>query len=194
MEYRTKGTMKKTAYAALLMFSLSIIAYSCNSNNKSSTPSEQTDEFDMTPEEMETDTIEDEDDGDPNIKAASPDRMKMVVDNHGNLVGRYVQTNQTTYTVSVQDEIEVPRLGHKIVEYKAKNGQGVVFTRRKNVNVRSQPNLQSPVICQITCKEGELPDTYPCLGKTQGWYKIKVRNTEGYVRHDLVEWDGMSTF
>ena len=128
------------------------------------------------------------------IKPASVDTMQMVVDNHGNLVGRYVQTNQTTYTVSVQDEIEVPRLGHKIVEYKAKNGQGVVFTRRKNVNVRSQPNLQSPVICQITCKEGELPDTYPCLGKTQGWYKIKVRNTEGYVRHDLVEWDGMSTF
>ena len=80
------------------------------------------------------------------------------------------------------------------MEYKAKNGQGFVFTRRKNVNVRSQPNLQSPVICQITCKEGELPDTYPCLGKTLGWSKIKVRNTEGYVRHDLVEWDGMSTF
>ena len=188
--------MKRFWYTAAFAIALGLMCCSCGGNNKSetSTQSEQTDEFDMTPEEMETDTIEDEDDGDPNIKAASPDRMKMVVDNHGNLVGRYVQTNQTTYTVSVQDEIEVPRLGHKIVEYKAKNGQGVVFTRRKNVNVRSQPNLQSPVICQITCKEGELPDTYPCLGKTQGWYKIKVRNTEGYVRHDLVEWDGMSTF
>ncbi|KWW38786.1 MAG: hypothetical protein F083_2073 [bacterium F083] len=188
--------MKRFWYTAAFAIALGLMCCSCGGNNKSetSTPSEQTDEFDMTPEEMETDTIEDEDDGDPNIKAASPDRMKMVVDNHGNLVGRYVQTNQTTYTVSVQDEIEVPRLGHKIVEYKAKNGQGVVFTRRKNVNVRSQPNLQSPVICQITCKEGELPDTYPCLGKTQGWYKIKARNTEGYVRHDLVEWDGMSTF
>lgn len=171
------------------------MCYSCGNNkSESSTPSEQTDEFNMIPEEMETDSIEDEDDGDPNIKAASPDRMQMVVDNKGNLVGRYVRTNQTTYTVLAQDDIEVPRLGHKIVEYKAKNGQGIVFTRRKNVNVRTQPNLESPVICQITCKEGELPDAYPCLGKTQGWYKIKVRGTEGYVRHDLVEWDGMDSF
>ena len=141
-----------------------------------------------------TQSIENEDDGDPNIKAASPDRMQMVVDNKGDLVGRYVQTNQTTFTVLIQGEKEVPRLGHKIVEYSARNGQGIVYTHRTNVNVRSQPNLESPVICQITTKDGEMPETYPCLGKTKGWYKIKVRNTVGYVRHDLVIWDGMDTF
>ena len=135
-----------------------------------------------------------EDDGDPSIIPASASRMKMVVDNRGNLVGRYVQTNQTTYTVSVQDDIEVPKLGHKIVEYSAKNGQGIVYTLRKNVNVRTQPNIESPVFCQISCKEGEKPNTYPCLGKEKEWYKIQIRGKEGYVRHDLVEWDGMSTF
>ena len=118
----------------------------------------------------------------------------MVVDNRGNLVGRYVQTNQTSYTVSVHDDIEVPKLGHKIVEYSAKNGQGIVYTLRKNVNVRTQPNTNSPVLCQITCEEGEVPNTYPCLGKVKEWYKIQIRGKEGYVRHDLVEWDGMDTF
>ena len=34
--------------------------------------------------------------------------MKMVVDKHGEVVGRYVKTNKTTYTVGVQDDGEVP--------------------------------------------------------------------------------------
>ena len=188
--------MKRFWYTAAFAIALGLMCCSCGGNNKSetSTPSEQTDEFDMTPEEMETDTIEDEDDGDPNIKAASVDHMKMVVDSRGNVVGRYVSTNQTTYTVSVQDDIEVPKLGHKIVEYSARNGQGIVYTHRTNVNVRAQPDLKSSVICQITTKAGEMPLAYPCLGKTKGWYKIRIRNTEGYVRHDLVMWDGMDSF
>ena len=188
--------MKRHWYFAAFAIALGLACHSCGGNNNgdASTPSEQTDEFNMAPTEMVTDSIEDVDDGDPNIKAASPDKMQMVVDSHGNVVGRYVQTNQTSYTVSVQDNIEVPRLGHKIVEYKARNGQGIVYTQRKNVNVRTQPSLESPVICQITTKDGDLPETYPCLGKTKGWYKIRVRGVEGYVRHDLVLWDGMSTF
>jgi hypothetical protein len=32
------------------------------------------------------------------------------------------------------------------------------------------------------------------LGKVKEWYKIQIRGKEGYVRHDLVEWDGMDTF
>ena len=188
--------MKRFWYTVAFTIAMELAFYSCGGNNNSetSTSIEQTDEFSTGPDDMETDTIEVEDDGDPNIKAASIDRMKMVVDNHGNLVGRYVKTNQTTYTVSVQDDVEVPRLGHKIVEYSARNGQGIVYTLRTNVNVRTQPDLKSPIICQITTKSGEMPQTYPCVGKTQGWYKIRIRGTVGYVRHDLVIWDGMSSF
>ena len=151
-------------------------------------------EFEATTDELENDSIVDEDDGDPNIKAASVDHMKMVIDSHGNVVGRYVRTNQTSYTVSVQDDLEVPKIGHKIVTYSAKNGQGIVYTHRTHVNIRTQPDLKSPVITQISTPEGELPQTYPCLGKTQGWYKIRVKGAVGFVRHDLVEWDGIDTF
>ena len=188
--------MKRLWFAVLLPLCLGVLSYSCNNNssNQSFVPTEEELIQDVEPSQTDTQKPNEEDDGDPKIKAASVDTMEMVVDNRGNLIGRYVQTNQTTYTISVQNNVEVPRLGHKIVVYKAKNGQGVVFTYRKNVNVRQQPDLQSPVIYQITTKDGETPKTYPCLGKAKGWYKIKIRGTEGYVRHDLVIWDGMDTF
>ena len=185
--------MKRFWFAATLVIVLGILCYSWGGkDNKTTTSSitELTDEI----TEMEANTIEDVDDGDPNIKAASVDKMKMVIDSRGNVAGRYVRTNQTTYTVSVQDNVEVPKLGHKIVEYSARNGQGIIYTLRTNVNVRTQPALKSSIICQITTKAGEMPTTYPCLGKTQGWYKIRIRGAEGYVRHDLVIWDGMDTF
>ena len=185
--------MKRFWYASVLVIALGIMCYSCGGkDNKAPTPS--TAELTDKNTEMEADTIADTDDGDPNIKAASVDHMKMVTDSRGNVVGRYVRTNQTSYTVSVQDDVEVPKLGHKIVEYSARNGQGIVYTHRTNVNVRTQPDLKSSVICQITTKAGEMPTAYPCLGKVHGWYKIRIRGTEGYVRHDLVIWDGMNTF
>ena len=190
--------MKKHLFAVMSLIVAGLICYSCGSKGKKTTdvtPTTDSIEQVVSPSEPvveETPVVEDE--GDPSIIAASASRMKMVVDNRGNLVGRYVQTNQTSYTVSVHDDIEVPKLGHKIVEYSAKNGQGIVYTLRKNVNVRTQPNTNSPVLYQITCKEGEVPNTYPCLGKVKEWYKIQIRGKEGYVRHDLVEWDGMDTF
>ena len=190
--------MKKHWFAVIIPLSLCLLSYSCGSkSNKSAHDIPLTDSIETVksmPETIETEAPAAEDEGDPTIIPASVTKMKMVVDNRGNVVGRYVQTNQTTYTISVQDEIEVPKLGHKIVEYSARNGQGIVYTLRKNVNVRTQPSLQAPAFTQITCKEGELPQTYPCLGKTKEWYKIKVKGKEGYVRHDLVEWDGMDTF
>ena len=191
--------MKRFWYAATIAIALIFMGYSCG--NKGSEPAdsngtevEQTDSFADLTEDMETDTIDDDDDGDPNIKAASVDHMKMVIDSRGNVEGRYVRTNQTSYTVAVQDDMEVPKIGHKVVTYSAKNGQGIVYTRRTHVNVRKEPNMESIVITQISTEKGEMPETYPCLGKTKGWYKIRVKNAVGYVRHDLVEWDGMDTF
>ena len=188
--------MKKHWFAVILPLALGLMNYSCGSKGEKTNFVTPMDSIGMDAalesSEEALPTVDDE--GDPTIIAASASRMKMVVDNKGNLVGRYVQTNQATYTVSVQDDVEVPKLGHKIVEYSAKNGQGIVYTLRKNVNVRTEPNTNSPVLCQISCKEGQAPDTYPCIGKVKEWYKIQIRGKEGYVRHDLVEWDGMNTF
>ena len=127
---------------------------------------------------------------------ASAQSMKMVVDENGEAVGRYVHTNATTYTIAVQDDVEVPKEGLRVVTFSAANGQGIVYRkliRKGNINVRKGPSLKSAVIGKITEPDG-IPDAYPCLGKKKGWYKIRFDGKVGYVREDMVEWDGMCTF
>ncbi len=41
---------------------------------------------------------------------------------------------------------------------------------------------------------GYVPDCYKCLGFVKGWFKVKVDGKVGYVRSDLLDWDGMCTF
>ena len=125
--------------------------------------------------------------------------MKLVVDKHGEAVGRYVKTNKTTYTIGVQDDVEVPIKGHRVVTFSAKDGQGIIYrdqSRTGNINVRKRPSTDSPVVAKIadTTALGYVPDCYDCLGKVKGWYKIRIDGKTGFVRSDLVEWDGMCTF
>ncbi len=128
------------------------------------------------------------------IKPASIDTMLVVVNRQGELIGRFVSSTASTYTVAIQDHIEIPKIGNKVVTFRAADGQGILFNYRTNVNIRQRPDINSPVICQISHDPKEdLSDPYPCLGKTDEWYKIKVGNKVGYVRHDLVEWDAMDT-
>ena len=130
---------------------------------------------------------------------SSAQSMKMVVDKNGEVVGRYVKTNTTTYGVAVQDDAEVPLKGHRVVTFSAKNGQGIVYrdqSRTGNINVRKRPSTKAPVIAKIADNtiSGCVPDCYDCLGKENGWYKIRIDGKVGYVRSDLVVWDGMCTF
>ena len=125
--------------------------------------------------------------------------MKMVVDKHGEAVGRYVKTNKTTYAIGVQDDVEVPIKGHRVVTFSAKDGQGIIYrdqSRTGNINVRKRPSTDAPVVAKIadTTALGYVPDCYDCLGKVNGWYKIRIDGKTGFVRSDLVEWDGMCTF
>ena len=122
--------------------------------------------------------------------------MKMVVDKHGNVVGRYVETKGSSYVVEVQDTYEVSRAGKKVVTFSAAAGQGVVYrnqARTGNINVRKGPSTSAAVVAKIPEFDG-VPDTYPCLGKVNGWYKIRIHGKVGYVRADMAEWDGMDTF
>lgn len=125
--------------------------------------------------------------------------MKMVVDSRGNVVGRYVKTNSKTYTVDVQDRYDVPKAGNKVISFSAAKGQGVVYydqSRTGNLNVRKKPTTNSAIVTQIIdpVKLGGAPECFKCLGKVNGWYKVSVNGKTGYVRGDLLEWDGMCTF
>ena len=126
----------------------------------------------------------------------SAQSMKMVVEKDGTVVGRYLKTNATTYTVDVQESYDVPKNGLHVVTYSAIKGQGIVYRNQDrvgNINVRKGPSIKSKVVAKIPEFDG-VPDCYPCLGLVKGWYKIKIDGVVGYVRKDMACWDGMCTF
>ena len=123
------------------------------------------------------------------------DKQDVVVDDQGNLVGAYLFTDGDNYIVEVQEYREVPIAGHRKVIYSAENGQGLVYTYRTKVNVRESPSTDSKVVATMpTSEQGMAPETIPCLGKTDEWYKIKIDGKVGYVREDLVHWICMDWF
>jgi uncharacterized protein YgiM (DUF1202 family) len=128
---------------------------------------------------------------------AGAQSMKVVLDKKGDVLGRYVRTNATTYTVSVQDDYDVPKAGNRVVTFRAVNGEGIVYRhpdRKGNINVRKGPSIKSAVVAKITDPGDYLPDPYDCLGKVNGWYKIRIDGKIGYVRGDLLCWDAICTF
>ena len=128
-----------------------------------------------------------------NLSAQS---MKVVVSGEGEVLGRLVKTNATTYSVCVQDDYDVPKAGNHVEVFSAEKGQGIVYRhpdRVGNINVRKGPSTKTAVIAKIPDCE-DLPEPYDCLGKVNGWYKINIDGKTGYVRADLMVWDAICTF
>ena len=128
-----------------------------------------------------------------NLSAQS---MKVVVSGEGEVLGRLVKTNATTYSVCVQDDYDVPKAGNHVEVFSAEKGQGIVYRhpdRVGNINVRKGPSTKTAVIAKIPDFE-DLPEPYDCLGKVNGWYKINIDGKTGYVRADLMVWDAICTF
>lgn len=129
------------------------------------------------------------------IGSVNAQTMKVVVNSRGQAVGRYVRTNAKTYTVEGQDEGTVSKAGHKIVIYSAAKGQGVLTLKNPGtVAVYAKPSNSSNTVTKIVYYDGEMPECYNCLGKVNGWYKVKANGKVGYVRANLMTWDGICTF
>jgi len=181
--------------ACLLTLALGMMACGGRNSGETETPTPLFNDTDTVVQHIETPVADlPYDKNATTVKAASVDTMLMVLDYMDRVVGRYVRTNETTYTVAVQDDMEVPKDGRRIVVFRAIDGKGILYTRRTNVIIRQQPSKDSDVMTMISTPQGEMPETYPCLGKSGDWYKIIVKGKEGYVRQDLVIWDGMSSF
>lgn len=186
--------MRKTTIAYLLL-ALGMMACGGRNSNESDTSTATNADTDTIVQHIETPANDlPYDKNATTVKAASVDTMLMVIDYMDRVVGRYVRTNETSYSVLVQDEYEVPKDGRRVEVFRAIDGKGILYTRRTNVIIRQQPTTNSDVMTMISTPKGEMPETYPCLGKAGDWYKIIVKGKEGYVRQDLVIWDGMSSF
>ena len=128
--------------------------------------------------------------------AANAQSVKVVVNSKtGEVVGRYVRTNANYYIVEMQDEARVPKAGHKVVTYSAANGNGILYCKDWGaVNIRQLPNTSSPVIGKAIYEKGYVPETYPCLGLSNGWYKTEIGGRIGYVKANFMIWDVMDSF
>ena len=122
--------------------------------------------------------------------------QKLIVDQNGNIVGDYAGETETTYVGFGQDEFEVPKSNHKVIEISAANGEGVIYCKEPGdvVKVYAEPSINSSVIGNMIYEPGELPLTYECMGKNGGWYKIRFNHKTGYVLEDLVEWSAEDYF
>jgi len=122
-------------------------------------------------------------------------RETLVFDAQDILEGKLLFTDGDVYVVKMTDYVEVPVEGRHLVTYSADDGQGFVYTHRSKVNVREAPDTDSSKVAKLpTCPEGEIPQTFPCLGFEFGWYKIRIDDKVGYVRGDLVTWDCADVF
>ena len=149
-----------------------------------------------------------------NIYISSPDwdrnnayykhrrQAKVVIDKQGNK-SRYLADCGDSYLVEVQDYDLVKKSESRIEEYSAEKGNGylvldedVVKTR---VNVRQRPVEGSKKIGSISCRPGEIPEVYPCLGyvfeKDKGfWFKLKINGKIGYVAEQFMIWDAIDSY
>ena len=122
--------------------------------------------------------------------------QKVIVDLNGNIIGDYVGETSTNYRGVAQDEFEVSKSNHKVIELNNENGEGVVFCKNPGdvVKVYKEPSLDAPVIGNMIYEEGYLPQTYECVDKKGNWYKIRFNHKTGYVDANSVEWSAEDYF
>ncbi len=120
--------------------------------------------------------------------------MKVVVKD-GDCLGRFVEEKRDAYVVSAQDDFEVGKTGAHVEVWKASDGKGVVYLKDfGKQKVYASPDSDSKVIGRIEYEEGYVPDTYPCLGLENGWFKIRFDDKSGYIKASLTDWDAIDSF
>ena len=124
---------------------------------------------------------------------AQENRAKVVVDKDGGILGHFVRETADAYIANPLDW-EVTCLksdGCRVEVWTPEQGKGIVCRKAErsgNINVRQRPDLKSAVVAKIP-DNFDYPDClYDCLGKENGWYKIKIDGKVGYVREDMVDW------
>lgn len=122
-------------------------------------------------------------------------QMKVVILPDGT-VARYVNEDEDTYTVDIQDSFLVRKEGTSVEIWSAAEGKGIVYMKTPGmVQVLYEPDPTAGVKCDIIYEEGMCPDTYRCLGLNDGWYEISLgEGGTGFIPAQLMNWDAIDTF
>ena len=127
------------------------------------------------------------------IGFAQENSAKVVVEPDGSVVGMFVSETADSIVANPLDwEVRCAKAdGYHWEIWTPEKGKGIVCRkseRKGNINVRKRPDTSSPVVAKIP-EKFDYPDClYDCLGKENGWFKIRINGKVGYVREDMVDW------
>ena len=170
--------MKTNKSIAVLMALCTLLTVSCRNSNKAKPATETANTAEVTPQAETANNYE-----------------ANVVVKDGEYQGILIEEKADTYIVSVQDDIEIPKTGANVEVWKASDGKGVVYLKDfGKMNIYASPDADSEVIGTTTYEEGELPETFQCLGLENGWFEIQFADRQGYIQTSKVDWTALDTF
>ena len=164
-----------------------LLTVSCRNSNKAKSAAENTET---------AEAIDPANTTEPTSQAETANNYEAnVVVKDGECQGVLIEEKADTYLVSVQDDIEIPKEGASVELWKAADGKGVVYLKDwGSEKIYAGPDASSEVIGTTTYEEGELPETYACLGLENGWFKIQFADRQGYIQAGKVDWTALDTF
>lgn len=127
------------------------------------------------------------------LRDASP--QKKVIISEGGMVARYLTEDEDNFIGEIQDSVWIPKSRAMVETWYASDGRGVVFLKESGeVPAYAEPDSMSDVVGSLIYEEGLCPDVYDCLGFEDGWFRIRMSGTEGYINEGYVLWDAIDTF
>ena len=138
--------------------------------------------------------ISDEAEWDVRDSLSAAAQMKVVILQDGT-VARYVSENGNAYSCDIQDTFSVPREEVRVELWSASDGKGIVYLKEPGVRpAYSAPDPAAATVLDLIYEEGCVPDTYPCLGLEDGWYKVRVGERPAFIEARYVIWDAVDSF
>ena len=105
--------------------------------------------------------------------------MNIAVDFDGTIVTHEYPNIGKELPFAVETLRQLQRDGHKIILWSVREGQlleeAIEWCRARGLEFYAS-NKDYP------------ENSFQCLGKVKGWYKISIKGKVGYIRQDLVEW------
>lgn len=127
------------------------------------------------------------------LRDASP-QMKVII-SEGGMVARYLTEDEDNYIGDIQDTVWIPKSRAMVETWYASDGRGIVFLKEFGVVPSyAEPDSTSDVVGNLIFEEGDCPYTYDCLEYKDGWFKVLISGSEGYVNEEYVLWDAIETF
>ena len=113
----------------------------------------------------------------------------------GGHVARVLREDDGSYLIEAQDTCSVPKSEVRVETWSAADGKGIVFLKSPGTSpAYSEPDLEADVAFDLRFEEGYVPETYPCLGLDDVWFKIDAGGRPAYIEARYVFWDAIDTF